>query len=149
MDRYCTSCKSSEKPNVVERSSWLSAFLVIIIPKCPFCVMAYTSAITMCGGTDMYFTENNWVSYIPVLLGAVIIALLIANYRGARTIYALSIAALGLVLIMLTHQVIIEASYYTYGTILLILAIWMNGSLMSIISKIEKRLKRLQRVWQK
>ena len=75
MDRSCTSCKTTEKPKVIERSSWLSAFLVIIIPKCPFCVMAYTSAITMCGGTDMYFAENNWVSYIPILLGAIIILL--------------------------------------------------------------------------
>jgi hypothetical protein len=111
--------------------------------------MAYTSAITMCGGSDMYFAENNWVSYVPILLGAIIMTLLLANYRGVRTIYALSIAAIGLTLIILTHQVIIDGSFYTYGTVLFILAIWINGSLMAILHKFEKRISRFNRAWQK
>ncbi|MEL7006473.1 MAG: hypothetical protein AAFN93_27680, partial [Bacteroidota bacterium] len=91
MNRSCQKCTNSEKRVQSTGSSWASAVLIIVIPKCPFCIMAYSSAITMCGGPDMYLLDNNWVSYIPILLSVFIIAMLILNYRDVRTNYALGL----------------------------------------------------------
>ena len=85
---------------------------MIVLPKCPFCVMAYSSAITMCGGPSMYLSGNNWVSYIPLLLGVVIISMILLNRRGIRTYYALLIGAIGFLMILLTHQLVIESVFY-------------------------------------
>ena len=82
-------CHPSKNCNEARSASVLSTFLLIILPKCPFCIMAYSSAITICGGPDMYFISNNWVSYVPLFLALFINLMLLLNWRGQRTILAI------------------------------------------------------------
>ena len=124
------SCPSDKKIETYKKASVLSTFLVIIIPKCPFCVMAYSSAITICGGHNMYLVSNNWISYVPLALALLIITLLWLNRRGTRTWYALLGALLGLALILGALQLILSPFYYNIGATLLFLSIWVNGSFM-------------------
>ena len=122
MPNPCNQCVPQDKKKIVESSSFLSALFVIIIPKCPICVMAYTSAITICGGENMYLSQNNWISYIPIFLSVMILGMILWNRRGVRTWMALITALVGSGMIILAHQLIIEPNFYNYGSILLFLA---------------------------
>ncbi|MEJ2006074.1 MAG: hypothetical protein P8X57_14180, partial [Cyclobacteriaceae bacterium] len=138
MSRSCSTCKQDKNKTWLGNSTVLGTLLVIIIPKCPLCIMAYTSAITMCGGADMYFTENNWVSYIPLVLSFIVTLLIFFNRKGKVTYAALTLSLTATVLIVLTHQLIIPEFWYNAGTALLILAIWMNGSFSSFVKTVKQ-----------
>ncbi len=135
MKSVCRPCIT--KRPIKNGTSWLSAFLIIIIPKCPFCVLAYSSAITMCGASSLYLTENNWVSCIPFLLAVIVVAMIALNFRDSRTIWAIIISIIGLLLIMGSHQLIIESQFYHLGTFLLFFSILLNGSLFSLLKKLK------------
>lgn len=135
MKSACRPCKT--KRPIKNGTSWLSALLIIVIPKCPFCVLAYSSAITMCGTSSLYLTENNWVSFLPVLLGGVIVTMIALNFRDNRTIWALGISSIGLLLIIGSHQLVIDSQYYHLGTFLLFFSILLNGSLFSLLKKLK------------
>lgn len=149
MQDSCNTCSTNTKSKVANRSSFLSVLFVIILPKCPFCIMAYTSAITMCGGHDMYMATNNWVSYIPIALAVIINGLIIYNWKGSRTSFALFLSLTGLVFVSLAHQLILSSDFYNYGTAFLFVAIWFNSNLVSFINTIIEKLRNSIPVWQK
>ncbi len=133
-------CHPSKNFNKAGSASVLSTFLLIILPKCPFCVMAYSSAITICGGPDMYLMSNNWVSYIPLILALFINLMLFLNWRGNRTVFALIVAMIGFTFLLLIHQLILSSDFYNLGAGLLLMGIWLNGSFISVFNKLRKTL---------
>jgi hypothetical protein len=141
MQASCSSsCKGQKKSINHKHASFLSLLLIVILPNCPFCIMAYTSAITMCGGPDMYLAENNWASYLPLLLSAIIILMIMLNKRGKRTKYALGISAIGAIFIIGVHQLYVNEIFYYVGTTLLFAGIWINSSFMSVFFTIKSLL---------
>ena len=139
MPNHCTKCEPKKPSKFATRSSLIGGLLVVIIPKCPLCVMAYSSAISMCGG-DMYTQAgNNWLSYVPIGLAALIIGLIAYNRRGTRTWYALALAAVGAGMIVLSHQLILTPQFYNYGTILLFFSIWLNSNFRAVYAYIKER----------
>lgn len=149
MPKHCKSCDTANKKIAVQGSSYLSALLVILIPKCPFCIMAFSSAITMCGGSHLYFQHNNWVSYLPLVLGLVILALLVLNRRGMRTLWALSLGVLGFLAVLGTHQLLLPSDFYPLGTILLFFAIWLNGNFLSFVHYLQSLVNNANWSWLK
>ncbi|MEQ9302043.1 MAG: hypothetical protein RIF33_25915 [Cyclobacteriaceae bacterium] len=134
VDYSCSNCKTAAKDRVSTPSSFLSAVLVILIPKCHLCVMAYTSAITICGGPSMYMHSNNWMSYIPLALGLFIVGIILWNYKGVRSVVATGLAIGGFLLILFTHQLVIAPEFYHWGTGLMFTAIWLNSNMLSFVS---------------
>ncbi len=115
--------------------SFLS-FLVLILPKCPFCFVAYTSAMTMCGSSTLVSQHIDWAAYLSIVLSATVIYCIARNNRGQGTRKAIIISSFGLLFVVagifLTENII---SYY-FGSILLLLAAYYNGSGFKIINKI-------------
>jgi hypothetical protein len=103
--------------------------------------MAYSSAITICGGPDMYLMSNNLVSFIPLVLALFINVMLLFNWRGRRTFNALMVSLVGFSLILMTHQFILSSGFYNLGAILLFMSIWLNGSFISLLNKIRTKLR--------
>jgi|SaaInlStandDraft_1057018.scaffolds.fasta_scaffold28126_2 hypothetical protein len=134
-------CHPTKKVNRSSSASLFSTVVLIILPKCPICIMAYSSAITICGGTDMYFRSNNWVSYVPLVLALFINLMFLFNWRGQRTLYALTIAMVGFTLISLTHQLVLSPIFYDLGAVLLLMSIWLNSSLISLLNKFRRKLR--------
>ena len=134
-------CHPTKKINRSSSASLFSTVVLIILPKCPICIMAYSSAITICGGTDMYFRSNNWVSYVPLVLAFFINLMFLFNWRGQRTLYALMIAMVGFTLISLTHQLVLSPVFYDLGAVLLLMSIWLNSSLISLLNKFRRKLR--------
>ena len=144
MEKVCTKCKSQRKDNLALKSSFLSSLLIVILPKCPFCIMAYSSALTMCGGKSIYLAQNNWVSYIPLVLSMVILYILVRNNKGQRTFAAIGAAVLGISILVMVHQVQLSPGYYNLGAFLLFFAVWLNGSFLSFVRQINRWFKTLQ-----
>ena len=134
-------CHPTKNINKSSSASLLSTVLLIILPKCPFCIMAYSSAITICGGPDMYMMSNNWISYVPLVLALFINLMLFFNWRGQRTFYALLIAMAGFTLISLTHQLVLSPVFYNLGAGMLLMSIWLNSSLISLLDKFRRTLR--------
>ena len=141
MPSTCKNCNTNRKVYTFRNSSFFSAFLIILIPKCPFCIMAYSSAITICGGQDIYMASNNWVSFIPLVLSGVVLGMILFNQRGTRTWIAAILALLSALLIIFSHQLIISASFYNVGGIGLLLAAWLNGNLLSFINQLIRKFR--------
>ena len=134
-------CHPTKKVNRSSSASLFSTVVLIILPKCPICIMAYSSAITICGGPDMYLMSNNWVSYVPLVLALFINLMFLFNWRGQRTLYALTIAMVGFTLISLTHQLVLSPIFYDLGAVLLLMSIWLNSSLISLLNKFRRKLR--------
>ena len=143
MAEGCIKCKSQTRSEQKAPVSLLSSVLVVLIPKCPLCVMAYSSALTVCGGEDVYMSSNNWLSFAPILLSLLIIGLIARRPKGQRTYFALAMAGVAALGIVLVHQLVIPPVYYNVAAALQFLAIWLNGSLISFVSTF-MRTKRVQ-----
>jgi len=89
----------------------------------------------------MYFRSNNWVSYVPLVLALFINLMFLFNWRGQRTLYALTIAMVGFTLISLTHQLVLSPIFYDLGAVLLLMSIWLNSSLISLLNKFRRKLR--------
>ncbi len=133
----CSKCIDYLKDNRNIGTSLLSTLFIAIIPKCSFCIMAYSSAIAMCGGSDLYMEENNLASYIPLVLSVVVLILIAARPKGFKTTIALGIAILGSFLILGVHQTWITPEFYYAGNFLIFMGVWVNGSFFNFIKKLK------------
>ena len=134
---HSSCCKSAKSvPNKQYKYAWLPAIVVAILPKCPFCVMAYSGAITMCSGNSLYPNESTYMSYITMLLALVVLIGILFNFRGGRTKIALLIAISGLSFVFISQFIIPSSLYYYIGVLLLFFGIWYNGSFFYFYRKL-------------
>jgi hypothetical protein len=107
--------------------------IVAILPKCPFCVLAWSSAITLCSGDTMYNHTALWTSWISVGLALCTLLLVLWNYRGTRTLVAAALVAAGCALLLRAEWITGSLPTYYFGTTLLLGGVWVNGNLLPLI----------------
>ena len=122
-----------------QRFSWMPAILVAILPKCPFCVMAYSGAISMCSGNNLYPNAGGIMSYVTIGLGLLILVSLLFNYKNGRTWIAVLITIVGIGLLMISQFQTISSELYYLGTLLLFFGIWYNASFAHFYRKLTAR----------
>ena len=120
----CTSCKKKRW----QRLTWLPALAVAILPKCPFCIMAYAGAIPLCGGNTVYPNAGNFSLYLTGGFALVVLLGILLNNKGTRTFTAGLIAAVGICCIVTGQLIWISMPLYYLGTGILFFGIWYNGS---------------------
>lgn len=107
--------------------SFLSTLFLILLPKCPFCVIAYTGAILM------FFDIDNaqltpFLLHAKPVLGVIIVLMILLNNRGRKTLIAAIISVITLSLLILNAymhiEIIPEWALYTS----FVFAIWYNGN---------------------
>lgn len=106
----------------------LTGILIALVPKCPYCILAYSSAISMCSGSKIYMNTPGWASYIPLVLAFLTLLFIVMNNRGKRTIIAASLVGIGSMLMLLCQFYSFNIMHYYIGTGLLLFGVWVNAS---------------------
>ena len=125
-------CACASKKSKIEKRNLPILFTIIIaiLPKCPFCIIAYSSAITMCSGQKWYDHSPTAASYISIGFAFIILLSILFNYRDHRTWIAAGLAIIGGGLVGYAELYTGELFYYNIGTGLLLIAALLNGSLI-------------------
>ena len=126
-----------------ERAGLLTGVFLALLPKCPFCVMAYSSTVMLCTeGSGMHHGvfSSATTLIITVIFCVVALVSIFLNYRDKRTVYAFLLAAFGSVLIILSITLVLSQPLYYFGIAFLFSGVWLNASLLSFVKKIKHRL---------
>ena len=105
-----------------------SGILVALIPKCPYCILAYSSALTMCSGAKVYGHSVGWTSYLLLTLAGLTLVFILINYKGNRTLIAATLVAAGILLMFTGQFYTFNVSQYNWGTFLIFFGVWVNAS---------------------
>ena len=131
-------CKNRKKTNL----SWLPAIFIAILPKCPFCIMAYSGAMSMCSGNMLFPNADAYSGYIIVGLSIIVLLGILLNHKGTRTWIAAFIACIGIGLLTISQFVSLSESLYYLASFILFFGIWFNGSFTYFYNKFSnKKLK--------
>lgn len=134
MDLQCTSCRKQKKIDRTGHLGIASGIFLAILPKCPFCVMAYTSTAMLCGEGAVFevsTTHNSALTiFITTVLGLVTLAAIITNRKGKRTYVAFALSLLGLFMVLFSVIRFGGQPLYYTGILLVFTGVWLNGSLV-------------------
>jgi hypothetical protein len=111
--------------------SWL---LLLVLPKCPFCVVAYTSSMAICGAPSITHHHTDWGAWLAIGLAVICIGTIARNYRGSGTRTAILIAIAGLICLLAGLFLPNAMSAYYAGASLLFLSSFYNGRGYRIVS---------------
>ncbi len=106
----------------------LGSLLIALLPKCPFCIMAYTSAITVCSTKSLAGHSAQWTSYISISLSLLTFCIVAQNYKGRRTIAACLLILIGSSFVIYSELYSGLLGSYYWGSTILIVGVWVNGS---------------------
>lgn len=139
--KYCGSCKKEPLPGKKKNYHFFAGILLAILPKCPFCVMAYSGTVFLCGKDKLIENSYHHTSLLSISLTAffcsLIIVGLLLNFRGIRTKYALALAGFGIMMMMYPMMSSGGQQLYYSGVTIVFIAVWLNGSLLSILRKLK------------
>ena len=116
-------------------ANFIPAFLIAILPKCPFCIMAYTGAVSLCSGKMWSPNTNAYSSYLIMGLSVLVLLAILLNHRGKRTYLAAIFAVAGIALLYLSQYYWLSEFTYYVSVILLFFSIWFNGSFFYFIKR--------------
>ena len=126
---------------------FLSSLLIAILPKCPFCISAYSSAVVLCSGKTLVSDQADGSSWVIMGLGAFTLLMVLLNFRGKRTWAAAAIILTGFGMILYSAFLSGSPGLYYLGSFLLLAGVWVNASFLYFFrkwaasSRISRRLK--------
>ncbi len=143
----CKPCKRSfHGVKHKKRISLFSSIFLAFLPKCPFCFMAFSSTMILCGEGETHIAERNFSSastiYFSLFFCLVALLSIILNYRDNRTKYAIALALLGSLSIVLSVTVSGGLPLYYFGVVLIFTGVWLNASLLYFAKKINDYLNK-------
>lgn len=127
--------------------SFLGSLVILLLPKCSFCLLAYSSAITMCSGQTLYDHHTGPASYISIGLVLLVLISLLFNFRGPRTIFAIGLTIAGGCLVAISELHTGQLSSYQTGAFLILTGAFLNGSVFFFIKKIITSLRHGSSQW--
>lgn len=117
----------------------LSTLLIALLPKCPFCITAFTSAITVCSTKTMMEFTPQWTSWISITLAFITLCAVAFNYKGRKTLIACVLIAMAIFLIARSELFTGNIQTYYTGACLLLIGGWINGNFSWFIRLLFKR----------
>ena len=132
MNTNCNNCNEVvTKPK--GRLGIFSFLILVILPKCPFCIMAFTSTAMLCGeGINMEVskTYNSGLTILmTAVLGLITLFTIVMSRKGRRTIHALLLTSLGIGIILFSVVKYGGQPLYYTGILFVFFGVWLNGSL--------------------
>src|SRR5665213_1540315 len=141
----CKPCKKISPVNADKRRfSVFSGILLAFLPKCPFCFMAFTNTLILCGEGNSLTCQRTFssstTSLLSILFCSIILLSIIFNYRDSRTKYAIALAFTGSLFVILSVIKTGGLPLYYFGIIFIFSGVWMNASLLYFLRKIKENL---------
>lgn len=139
MNTNCNTCavdviKSKSRMGVIP------FLLLVILPKCPFCIMAFTSTAMLCGeGINMEVskTYNSGLTIlITALLGLITLFTIFMSRKGKRTWYAVALTVFGIGIILFSVIKYGGQPLYYTGILFVFFGVWLNGSLPWLVRSV-------------
>jgi hypothetical protein len=128
--------KKSVHPNRAAGIS--SGLLLLLVPKCPFCFMAFSSVMVFCGEKGAGQSSRTFYSTSTLILTAIfcLTALLsmITYYRPGRGKYALLLAVPGIAILIFSVTEGGGMPLYYLGALLVIAGLLRNSGLWTFFS---------------
>ncbi len=141
----CKPCKKISHVNADKRRfSVFSGILLAFLPKCPFCFMAFTNTLILCGEGNSLTCQRTFssstTSLLSILFCSIILLSIIFNYQDSRTKYAIALAFTGSLFVILSVIKTGGLPLYYFGIIFIFSGVWMNASLLYFLRKIKENL---------
>jgi len=146
MDKTKNTCcsntvdKKSSKINFADQASIFTTILLILAPKCPYCVLAYTSSILL-----FLDIENSFLlPYTPhykTILGTIIFLIICYNYKGFKTLISITISGIALILLITTNYFSSFLIPDGFVYFIFLFAAWYNGNFFYFKSFLQKKIK--------
>lgn len=142
INNNCKPCKRKQLTAGTKKNAGLfTGILLALLPKCPFCFVAFSSTMMLCGEGGTLASQRTFTSsatiLFTVLFCLVALICIILNYRDARTKYAVALAVLGTTFIVLSVTVIGGLPLYYSGVAFVFIAVWLNASLLYLLHKVK------------
>ncbi len=134
--KYCN-CRSHRK--LKTNSAFfpsLFSVLVVLLPKCPFCIAGYSAAITVCGSKSLASNDIHWLPWLSLGLMCLVLTLILFNYKGIRSVVAAGFVLLGMALVGYCEWLNGAMLYYNLGSLALLLGVWVNGNFAFVYKKL-------------
>lgn len=147
--KKCVSCAAEKsRAKVSKKAGLFTGLLLVLLPKCPLCIIAYSSTIMLCSKETSIISTHTQSSLlstgITLFFCFIIHVSLFFNYRDDRTKYSLALAFTGsLLLLSSTIWAIGPFMYYT-GTAIIFAGVWLNGSMFYVLNKLKNILRKLE-----
>jgi len=145
-NKNCIPCKNKSRKIISKnQTGLLGGIFLALLPKCPFCYMAFSGTLMLCGNGNGMFTRT--FSSLPTQIFSITFCLLILlfiilNYRDKRTLYAIVLATVGFAMIIYSTTIAGGLMLYYFGVIIIFFAVWLNASLLYFIERIKNLLNR-------
>ena len=139
--KKCSTHKNCASNNEMRWLSWLPGFIIAVLPKCPFCLMAYSGAVTLCSGHTLYPNAGSYSAYIILGLSVFILVSLVFNNKGLRTVISFLISIIGIASLMLSQFILMSSTLYYIGVGILVCGIWYNGSFFYFYNKLKHSIR--------
>lgn len=138
--KHCRKLGKYTLPQDKKKFSFFAGLLLVLLPKCPLCFMAFSSTFVLCDQagtfTNTYSHSSSTALWLSVLFCIITLVSIIFNYRGSRTEYALLLALAGSLFILFSVVKSGGLALYYSGVSLVFLGVWLNSSLLFIVGKI-------------
>lgn len=144
VNKQCDKYHQYDLPRKKKKFSFAAGLILALLPKCPFCVMAYSGTLVLCGQAGTLTTTHLYSSATTFLLTAlfciITLAGILLNYRDNRTNYALLLAFAGSSCILFSVARGGGLTLYYIGVLSIFCGVWLNGSLFFFARKIRNLL---------
>ena len=141
-NKSCAPCKKNSKKVLSQKQAGVVAgILLALLPKCPFCYMAFSGTLILCSNGSGMFTRT--FSSLPTQIFSVTFCLLILlfiilNFRDRRTLSAIALSVAGSAMVICSTTIAGGLMLYYSGVAVIFFGVWLNASLLYFIDRIRR-----------